>query len=153
MNISGTVIQSLGIQSGVSKSGKEWKRAEVLIETTENSQYPKKVKLANMKDAEKFAMLTPGAEGVFFVEVESREWQGKWYTDVNCWKWNITGNEAAGYTTVQEGQPQREIPVAQPYSGTPNLDSLGVKGYQPQGMAQNFPPNPNPNPETDDLPF
>lgn len=139
MEIKGKVIEQLGIYGGTSKSGKEWKKAEIVIETNENPQFPKKVKMSNMRDAEKFAMLTPGAEGVFSVEIESREWQGKWYTDVNCWKWNITGNEAAGYTT------------AQPYSGTPNLDPLEVKGYQPRGMAQNFPPNPNP--QSDDLQF
>lgn len=141
MEIKGKVIEQLGIQSGISRSGKEWKKAELLIETTENPQYPKKIKLSNMKDAEKFAMLTPGAEGIFSVEIESREFNDRWYTDVNCWKWDITANQNTGYAPAQQPQP-----------ATPNLDSLGVQGYQQPGMAQNFPPNPNPQ-QTDDLPF
>ena len=87
MEIKGRVIQSLGVQKGTSKAGKEWSKASVIIET--DGQYPKKVALDNMKNAEEFGKLPVGSTGVFHIEVESREFNGGWYTNVNCWKWEM----------------------------------------------------------------
>ena len=94
MEIKGKVIQNLGVQNGTSKSGKAWSKAEIVIET--DGQYPKKVKLSNLKNAEEFGRISVGSEGVFQIEIESREYQGRWYTDVNCWNWKIP----KGYETA-----------------------------------------------------
>lgn len=149
MEIKGRVILNLGIQSGTSKAGKTWSRASIVVETEE--QYPKKVKLDNFKNAEKFGSLQPGTTGTFHIEINSDEFNGRWYTSVNCYKWEV----------VQNQQPYQQIPPqgAQPFYGpapqypvntqsnTPNLDSLGVHGYQqPQGA-------PMPVNGDDDLPF
>ena len=85
MEIKGKIIQNLGIQSGTSKSGKAWAKASILIET--EGQYPKKVVLDNMKNAEEFSKLAVGFVGVFHIEINSNEFNGRWYTSVNCWKW------------------------------------------------------------------
>lgn len=126
MEIKGKVIQSLGVQNGTSKAGKAWSKAIIIIET--EGQYPKKVALDNMKDADNFSKIPIGSTGVFHVEAESREFNGRWFTNINCWKWDLE----------QTTQPQ---------SSTPNLDSLGVNGYSAQPQAA-----PAPQGE-DDLPF
>ena len=114
MEIKGRVIQSLGVQKGTSKAGKEWSKASVIIET--DGQYPKKVALDNMKNAEEFAKLAVGTEGVFYIEVESREFNGRWYTSVNCWKWEVaTPIQQPQQVPAQQGWEQMyQQPQAQP---------------------------------------
>lgn len=90
MEIKGKVIQILPIQEGVSKNNKSWKKATIVVEYGDNPQYPKKVALDNMKNADSFAALAVGTEGVFHIEVESREFNGRWYTSASCWKWEAT---------------------------------------------------------------
>ena len=115
MEIKGRVIQSLGVQKGTSKAGKEWSKASIIVET--DGQYPKKVALDNMKNAEEFGKLPVGSTGVFHIEVESREFNCRWYTNVNCWKWEM-----------DQAQPSAQ----QPQSSTPTLDSLHVNSSHPQ---------------------
>ena len=88
MEIKGKVVANLGLQKGTSKSGKEWAKSTVVIEY--GDQYPKKIALDNLKNAEEFAKLAVGTEGVFHIEVESREFNGRWYTSASCWKWETT---------------------------------------------------------------
>lgn len=88
MEIKGKVVANLGLQKGTSKAGKEWAKATVVIEY--GDQYPKKIALDSLKNAEEFAKLAVGTEGAFHIEVESREFNGRWYTSVNCWKWETT---------------------------------------------------------------
>ena len=154
MEIKGKVIKNLGLQSGTSKAGKAWSKASIVIET--EGQYPKKVVLDNMKNAEDFGRLTVGFVGVFHIEISSNEFNGRWYTSVNCWKWEATQTQQQPY--VQPQQSYQQPPSAQSYYGpapsypanpqsaTPTLDSMGVKGYHrtSQTAAQNG---------DDDLPF
>lgn len=115
MEIKGRVIQSLGVQSGTSKAGKNWSKATIIIET--EGQFPKKVALDNLKDADNFSKIPVGTMGVFHIEVESREYNSRWYTSVTCWKWEM-----------DQAQPSAQ----QPQSSTPTLDSLGVSTSHPQ---------------------
>ena len=114
MEIKGRVIQSLGVQKGTSKAGKEWSKASIIVET--DGQYPKKVALDNMKNAEEFGKLPVGSAGIFHIEVESREFNGRWYTSVNCWKWEVaTPTQQPQQAPAQQGWEQMyQQPQAQP---------------------------------------
>lgn len=100
MEIKGKVLQVLPIESGTSRTGNQWQKAALIVETAENPKYPKKLKIANMKNAEAFAQIAVGEEVVFKAEAESREYNGRWFTEVSCWSWEIL--RAA---TQQETQP------------------------------------------------
>lgn len=85
IQVKGTVIQILKPESGVSKVGKEWKKQEFVIET--NEQFPKKVCFTLFGD--KAALLdgiAEGAEVEVFFSVESRDFNGKWFHNINAWK-------------------------------------------------------------------
>ena len=114
MEIKGKIIQTLPLQEGVSKSNKPWKKATIIIET--DGQYPKKVALDNMKNAEEFGKLPVGSTGVFHIEVESREFNNRWYTSVNCWKWEVaTLTQQPQQAPAQQGWEQMyQQPQAQP---------------------------------------
>lgn len=141
MDIKGKVIQSLGLQKGVSKAGKEWHKAELVIET--EGQYPKKVKLSNMKNAENFANLKIGETCVFHVDVESREYQGKWYTEVNCYKW-----EAQNGYSLPDTPPQTTVDP--PYSNNPQNVTYSDLGMPSRDLFNQG--NAAPQSE-EDLPF
>ncbi len=116
MEIKGKVVANLGLQKGTSKAGKEWAKSTVVIEY--GDQYPKKVALDNLKNAEDFAKLAVGADGTFHIEVESREFNGRWYTSVNCWKWE-TAQQAPTQPAQQPVYQQPQAPDTHPANDLP----------------------------------
>ena len=86
MEISGTVIKILGTQKFVSqKNGNEYVKNTFVIETQGN--YPKKIAFSVMGD-DKFSVMNIVVGGTYTVsfDVESREWQGRWFTEASAWK-------------------------------------------------------------------
>lgn len=93
--IIGRVIAILPKASGTSANGKEWSRATIVVEQPSNdSKFTRKVVLSNLRNADEFGALEVGTLAKFYVDIESREYNGRWYTDVTCWKWEVTGAEA-----------------------------------------------------------
>ena len=85
MQVKGILIQILKLETGVSKVGKEWKKQEFVLETQE--QFPKKICFTLFGD--KISLidgLNEGAELEVFFSVESRDFNGKWYHNINAWK-------------------------------------------------------------------
>lgn len=118
MEIKGKVVANLGVQNGTSKAGKNWAKATVVIEY--GDQYPKKVAIDNMKNADSFGALPVGTEGTFHIEVESREFNGRWYTSVNCWKWETTQQAPAqpSQPVQQDWQAAYPQPAAKPQTAS-----------------------------------
>lgn len=80
MEIEGRIIQDLGLQSGTSKAGKPWKKREMVLETF--GTYPRKVKFTIFGDRVDTILVEPGKDYVLSFDLESREYNGRWYTDV-----------------------------------------------------------------------
>lgn len=94
MEIKGTVIQKLGLETGTKKSGDKFQKQNAIIETIET--YPKKVCLTFMGDkVNELSNVYPGAKVTASINIESREFNGKWYTDVKCWKVVMEASEPA----------------------------------------------------------
>jgi hypothetical protein len=84
LEITGRVIQLLPEQSGTGKNG-TWVRRDFVIETTE--QYPKKVCFSGWGDKAAIVnSLQTGQNVNVSFNPESREFNGKWYTDLRAWK-------------------------------------------------------------------
>lgn len=92
MEIIGKITAVAPIETGVSQRG-PWSRATVIVEY-ESGQFPKSIALQNTKDAEIFAKLPVGATGKFYFDTKTREYNGKYYTDINCWKWEVQGTQS-----------------------------------------------------------
>ena len=85
MQVKGTLLQILKLESGVSKAGKEWKKQDFVIET--NEQFPKKVCFTLFGDKINLIdNVTEGTEIEVFFSLESRDFNGKWYHNINAWK-------------------------------------------------------------------
>jgi hypothetical protein len=95
MDISGKIIQFLPAQTGQGKNG-PWKKQEFILETGDT--YPKKICIAVWGDKIDLGSFKPGDTVDVSFDVESREYNGRWYTDVKAWK--VSGKQqASGNTT------------------------------------------------------
>jgi hypothetical protein len=94
MKIQGKVVQVLPTQTGTSSNGKEWKKSGVVM-NYKDGDYEKTVMCTVMGDkVDALQSLTPGTEIEVSVNAESREYNGKWYTDLRAWKWDVVGQAA-----------------------------------------------------------
>lgn len=84
IEITGKIIKMLSLQSGVGKNG-AWSKQDFIIETIE--QYPRKICISAWGDKSDILSQCPvGTEVKVSVNIESREFNDKWYTDVRAWK-------------------------------------------------------------------
>ena len=85
LSVKGKVEQILKPESGVSRAGNEWKKQEFVLETDE--QFPKKVCFTLFGDkVDLINDLTQGQEVEVSFNIESREYNGRWFTNANAWK-------------------------------------------------------------------
>ncbi len=83
LQITGTVIDVLQEQSGEGKNG-QWRKQEFILET--GGQYPKQICLVQWGDnIDKFAV-QKGETLTAHIDIQSREYQSRWYTDVKAWR-------------------------------------------------------------------
>ena len=101
--LEGKLIQMLQLQEGVSTRG-AWKKQEFILET--NEQYPKKVCIScwgeKVDDIQSFSS---GDSLKVWVNIESREYNSRWYTDIKAWRIEANipqDNSAASPTTDSE---------------------------------------------------
>lgn len=85
LQVKGKIEQILKPESGVSRAGKEWNKQEFVIETED--QFPKKVCFTLFGDKTSLIEgLSNGTEVEVSFNIESREYNGKWFHNINAWK-------------------------------------------------------------------
>lgn len=134
MEVKGKIIAVLPERTGVSKAGNSWKAREYVLETLEN--YPKKVHFDFFGDKADQFPLSVGDVITLSFDIESREYNGRWYTSIRGWKAEKGDAAMAGAPAA----PAQAIPAsAFPGAGAPAV---------PQAPAP-FPGSDG----TEDLPF
>jgi hypothetical protein len=88
MQLTGKLTQLLPLQTGTGKNG-QWKKQEFIVET--EGQYPKKVCISIWGDKINDSQLQIGNNLKIDFDIESREYNGRWYTDVKAWKIEVAG--------------------------------------------------------------
>ena len=108
MEIIGKVVQLGTLTEGNSPRG-PWKKQELIIETLE--QFPKKICLIcwneRVNDANSFFV---GQTIKAQIRIESREFNGKWYTDVTAFRLDID-QPVAQQPVGQQPQMQQQQPL------------------------------------------
>lgn len=92
LQIKGTVKKILEEQSGTGKNGK-WRKRDFILET--EGQYPKKVCITQWGDNIDKSDVQEGEQIVAYIDIQSREYKGNWYTDVKAWKIDKGANAQA----------------------------------------------------------
>lgn len=84
MEITGKIILALPEQSGVSKAGNSWKKKEYVLETLDT--YPRKVHFDFFGEKADQFPLSVGQTVKLSFDIESREYNGRWFTSIRGWK-------------------------------------------------------------------
>jgi hypothetical protein len=116
MQLTAKLIQLLPVQTGQGKNG-QWKKQDIIVET--EGTYPKKVCVSIWGDKINESVLQPGAQLNIDFDVESREFNGRWYTDVKAWRIEPAAPAAAAggaapsndtYTDFPPGDMGEDLP-------------------------------------------
>lgn len=104
LKITGSVIEILEEQSGTGKNG-AWRKQDFILET--EGEYANPICITQWGDnIEKFN-IEPGQKLTAHIDLRSREYNGRWYTDVKAWKVErdaaVEGPAAAGASGSAQG--------------------------------------------------
>ena len=132
LSISGIVLNVLPLQTGTSKAGNQWQKQDFILET--QGQYPRKVCICLFGDNVAKFPLQVGQSVTVSIDIESREFNALWYTDVRAW--NVVYNAQQGVTVPA---PTATAPTTQPAPTPAN----GATAQAPAGAPT----------AADDLPF
>jgi hypothetical protein len=83
MQVIAKLLQKLPLQTGQGKNG-TWQKQDIIVET--DGQYPKKICLSLWGDKFSNITLTEQQTYKFDIDLESREFSGRWFTDVKAWR-------------------------------------------------------------------
>ena len=121
LQVKGKLIQKLPTESGEGKNGR-WEKKQFVIETDE--QYPKKICILLWGD--KLSMLEKVTEGDLLtvsINIESREYNSRWYTDVRAWRIEKDADE--GSSVAPAPAAKAAMPTEPPADlGMPQEDDL-----------------------------
>lgn len=145
MELQGRIIVDLPMQEGVSKAGNAWKKKEWVLETT-NTQFPKKVKFTVFgEDRINNMNFQLNKDYIIQIDIESREWNDRWYTDVMAYSSRpVDQGQAPTGNWEQQGAPVSSGPQFGQPVDSQSFTQMG--GNQSQGFMDN-------NGSSDDLPF
>ena len=107
MEIKGRLFAILEEQSGTTAKG-TWKKQEFILETIE--QFPRKVCISLWGDKTEFLRhFTIGDEINVQINLESREYNQRWFTDVRAWKIEKESGQASAGSAQQVQNQSQEI--------------------------------------------
>ena len=100
LTISGNVTQVLEEQSGTGKNG-PWRKQDFILET--QGEYPKPVCITQWSEKIDEFNIQQGDRLTAYIDIQSREYNGRWYTDVKAWKIEKEGGQ-------QSTDPRPDVP-------------------------------------------
>lgn len=144
----GTIVRVLPMQSGTKRDGGEWQKQDYLL-SVEGERYDNKV-CFQIFGAEKIARmgLKENERVRVHLEIRANEYNGKFYNSIDCWKvdrnsdqqqqqqGNAVVNASPQAAQTQQQPPQQ--PVAQPSQQQfpPQVNSQGEPQQQAAPQAQ-----------------
>jgi len=120
MQLTAKLAQTLPVESGMGKNG-EWKKQSIIVDT--EGQYPKKICITIWGDKINTAQWRPGLPLTIDFDIESREFNGRWYTDVKAWKIEPAGAPQQPDAPMPDEPVHYSLPETPP-APAPTLDDL-----------------------------
>ena len=123
MEVVGKIIQVLPLQEGVGKNGNPWKLQSYVLETFD--QYPRKVHFEVFgEDRIKNNPCDIDQVVTVSFDIESREFNGRWYTSIRAWRiqqGDMTQANAAAPAPVAAA-PAQPAPTTPAETAPTNID-------------------------------
>ena len=119
LELEGRIARKFNVQTGTSARG-AWSKQEFVIEYQEGN-FPTQVCMNvwgedKVRDLDKYQV---GDKVKVSFNLSSREFNGRWYTDVRAWR-----IEPAGQQVTRPVDDIPAAPVQQPYAPLPSIDDL-----------------------------
>ncbi|MFG6397447.1 MAG: DUF3127 domain-containing protein, partial [Muribaculaceae bacterium] len=112
MEVTGKIIVALPEMSGTSKAGNAWKKREYVLETQET--YPRKIHFDFFGERADQFPLNVGDVIKLSFDIDSREYNGRWFTSIRGWKSEPASAVGTAAAPVAAGQAFPAPPVRAP---------------------------------------
>ena len=146
LELEGTIRQKMGVQSGVSARG-NWAKQEFILEYPDGNYTSQVCMLAfgqdKVQELDKYQI---GDRVKVSFNLKSREYNGRWYTDIQIWR------IAPATPGAQAGSPAAAAPVG---AGSPSAFAAPASAPSAPASAPSAPVAPAwqaPAPTLDDMP-
>ena len=107
MEVKGTVKSILPLESGVSKSGKEWKKQSILIDT--GGDFNNEIAVSAFGDKiDSMNKLEIGMEVSVLCNVYSREYNGRYFHNIDGYFFTNQSNKSSDKIT--NGEAEEDLP-------------------------------------------
>lgn len=130
MEVKGKIIVKLPLQTGVSKAGNNWSKQEYVLETME--AYPKKVHFDFFGDRSSQYPLEVGQVVNLSFDIESREYNGRWFTSIRGWKAEQVDENAVAAAPAAPMAPAAPAAPAAPYAAAPAAPATDFTATAPE---------------------
>ncbi len=123
MEFEGTVYKMMPVTKGTSARG-DWQRQDVVFDMQEGN-FTRKICVTFFNRPDDVAKLKEGATYHVSVNIESREYNGRWYTDVRAWRLQPKEVAAPAVAPMPDMPPLGEEPsYASEPAATSDADDL-----------------------------
>jgi hypothetical protein len=102
MQLTAKLIQLLPLQTGTGKNG-EWKKQDIIVET--DGEYPKKVCISIWGEKINESQLIVGNTLIMDLNIESKEFSGRWYTEIKAWKIEVANQNTPLVNNLDNIEP------------------------------------------------
>lgn len=111
MEIEGKIKQLLPEQNGEGRNG-PWRKQEFILETL-NDKYPKQICISTWGDViDELKSHQVNSQIRAYIDISSREYNGRWYTDVKAWRIDAMQSEQGAAPSSSEPPAGAPMPSA-----------------------------------------
>ena len=103
--IKGNIVKVLPVQTGEGKNG-TWRKQGFVLET--RGEYAKKIFFIIWGDKIDQSPVKEGVKATVFFDLESREYQDRWFTDAKAWKVEIENDNSTTNNLNEQIRPTEE---------------------------------------------
>lgn len=108
LEIQGRLAQKLQQESGVSKAGKQWSKQGFVVQL--EGKYPRDLQIDVFNNTEMTTFINDTSIGTVLkcnINIDSKEFNGKWYHNVTLWKAEVVRGEENVPEPIAQNPPNQ----------------------------------------------
>lgn len=115
MEFEGTVYRIMPVTKGTSARG-DWQRQDVIFDYSDGGNFTRKMCVTFFNRPDDVAKLREGSRYQVSVNIDAREYNGRWFTDIRAWR--LQPVEEAAAPAVAPAMPDLPPLTAEPSYAT-----------------------------------